>query len=103
MGLCLSYGLAYTDFLNMTMDEVEAFTGKVIEVRELNNYDLAVKVGQLFSEDGLKPPQFTEKQRREEKIRDASELTEEERQYYIEKIIGYRKKQADKMQEVIRG
>lgn len=103
MGLCLSYGLAYNDFLCMTMDEVEAFTGRVIEIRELNNYDLAVKVGQLFSEDGLKPPRFIESQIREEKVRDSSELSEEERQYYINQIMKHRRQQSEKIQEVVRG
>ena len=99
MATALSYGLSYSDFLKMTLIEVMAFTEKVQEVRELNNYDLAVKIGQLFSEDGLEPPAFI-KNRPSQKVRDASELSEQERQYWIDKIVGFQMKNLENIEEM---
>lgn len=100
MALCLSYGLSYTDFLSMTMDEVIVYTEKVSQIQEIQRYDLAVKIGQLFSEDGLKPPTFTETYKKTQKVRDASELSEEERDYWVNKIIDFQIKQVEKIEEL---
>lgn len=100
MALCLSYGLSYSDFLSMTMDEVLVYTEKVQQIQEIQRYDLAVKIGQLFSEDGLKPPSFIEKSYENMPVRDASELSEEERAYWINKIAHFQKRQAEKLEEL---
>lgn len=90
MALSLSYGLSYLDFLSMSLNEVIAYTEKVQQIKELQNYDLAVKIGKLFSEEGLNPPDFTQKYKeKQEKVKDASELSEEERQYWVNKIVGF--------------
>lgn len=100
MATALSYGLSYSDFLKMTLIEVMAYTEKVQQVRELQNFDLAVKIGQLFSEDGLQPPDFISKQRPTQKVRDASELSEAERQYWINKIVGFQMKNIENIEEM---
>lgn len=99
MALSLSFGLSYTDFLSMTMNEVLAFSEKVQQVRELQNYDLAVKIGQLFSEDGLQPPNYITKSTNTTPIRDASELSDEERAYWVNKIVDFQIRQVDKYKE----
>lgn len=96
----MSYGLSYRDFLSMTMNEVIAYTEKVQQVKEIERYDLAVKIGQLFSEDGLKPPTFTETYKKTQKVRDASELSQEERDYWVNKIIDFQIKQVEKIEEL---
>lgn len=101
MATALAYGLSYIDFLEMTLNEVLAYSKKVKEIRELNNFDLAVKIGQLFSEEGLKPPVFLEnKGLQRQKVRDASELSEEERQYWINKIIGFQKHNVENIEKL---
>ena len=82
------------------MNEVIAYTEKVQQVKEIERYDLAVKIGQLFSEDGLKPPTFTETYKQTQKVRDASELSQEERDYWVNKIIDFQIKQVEKIEEL---
>jgi len=82
------------------MNEVIAYTEKVQQVKEIERYDLAVKIGQLFSEDGLKPPTFTETYKKTQKVRDASELSQEERDYWVNKIIDFKIKQVEKIEEL---
>jgi len=109
MAYSLSYGLAYADFLNMTLFEVEAFRCRVSEVREVNNYSLAVKVGQLFSKEGLKPPTFNQKSSNYAKYStdikpvDARTLSDNEKQRYIDQIMNYQAIQSQKNEEVLRG
>lgn len=99
MALCLSYGLSYGDFLSMTMNEVIAYSEKVQQVRELQNYDLAIKIGQLFSEDGLQPPRFISNSTYTQPIKDASELSEEEKEYWVNKIVDFQMRQVEKYNE----
>lgn len=84
----------------MTMDEVLAYSEKVQQIQEIQRYDLAVKIGQLFSEDGLKPPTFTEKSKQNQRVRDASELSQEEKDYWVNKIIDFQFKQVEKIEEL---
>ena len=99
MALCLSYGLSYGDFLSMTMNEVLAYSEKVQQVKELQNYDLAIKIGQLFSEDGLQPPRFVSNSTDIQPIKDASELSEEEKEYWVNKIVDFQMRQVEKYNE----
>lgn len=82
------------------MDEVLAYSEKVQQIKELQNYDLALKIGQLFSEDGLQPPNFITKTAQSTPVRDASELSEEERKYWVDKIVSFQMRQVEKYNEM---
>jgi len=94
LGTAIAHGLSYADFLAMSMAEVHAVVERVAQVEELKNYDLAVKVGQLFSKDGLQAPSFISEQGKITEVVDASQVSEQERQAYISRIMS-KKAQAD--------